>query len=450
MKNIYICSVLAATSLLFGCSDISETQKEYTDQGETSYVGKLDEVVAYGGINRVLITGKNTYLRNATECYVTWTTLTGEDEERSFDLVGNIDGEYTNIEITNLDEGSYQFYVQTADDSGNRSLKVECAGSVYGPEYAESQLGIVSTAITKNDDGSATVSISQVSDVVGLKVGYYDNDSQFQEEYFESVSGSVTIPSWRGAEAEEIELTTYIIPEAMAGIDVLELETKHQSILRGLSTFDTDKTLMSVTTLTAHDDSGYDIDFGGGGGGAGALIDGNNDTEMWSETVPTHFGFDLGEQLNLTEVSIVGRKDYCGWDLVKFEIWGRENLDDGPDGDTGYSIQSKSVDDGFEAEAIQRGWTCVGKGWFTYNLGGKSTPTNSTAKLTEVDESIKPRYILFRMMSILTPDGYPSLDDYDGSDGGYYLNDGYNNDTRRTANVGELYFKAQDYLYNIQ
>ncbi len=459
MKNIMYrvlgLSALCLGVFVFSCSDISETQEQFLSQGEKSYVGKLDSVEVYGGINRVVISGENTYLRNATKCHVEWTSVLGEKGEQIFDIAEHIEGRFTKVEIANLAEGNYDFIVYTTDNIGNKSLSVACSGSVYGEEYAANQLKMVATSIAKNSDGSADIHLSEVDDVVSIRVDYYNSSDELVSMEFDSPSGNVVIPDWRGAQSESISITTSIIPESKHGIDVLELGKQTQNIERGMAKYSADKGQFSVQQYTAHDDTGHELPPHGGGGGTIALIDGNENSEMWSNGVPNVFSFDMGQAHYLTEVSVVGRKDYVGWDLVKFEIWGRESLDDGPDGDTGYYIQTDggvtSLIADFEAEALRRGWKRVGKGWFTYGEKGyRPTPQRATTQLTEVDHSFRPRYIMFRMMSVMTPDDFGNHYNYNGDDGGYWLYDGFMKEDRRTANVGELYFNAQDYMYNIQ
>ncbi len=441
MRYVALFAIVFATS----CSDISKTQEEYTSRGETNYVGKLDSVVVNGGNTRVIIEGKNTYMRNATECLVWWVAPSGEIVERVFDITQYANSEKTTVVVDNLAEGNYQFNVVTKDAQGNKSLPVECYGSVYGPIYAKTQLGAIVTNITRNEDGSAVLSLSDVDDVTKLVISYINVDGVTQSVELD-YAPVVTIPSWRGSTEEEISITTHVIPEDMAGVDVIALETKSFDITRGMALLDVDKSKMSIKTLTKNDDKGYDIGDNSTGEGARALIDGNEGSQMRSGTVPGHIGIDMGANYYLNEISIVGRHDYFGWDLVKLEIWGRETIDE--DGKT-HEIEATSLDPNFETEAVQKGWVKVGKAWFTYQKGSRPTPTRPTVALTETDYSIKPRYILFRVMSVLTPDDFGGRDNYDGTDGGYWMNDGHQLPHRRSAQIGEAYFKAQQYSYNI-
>ncbi len=445
MKNLYKIISLAFLTLAVSCSDISETQKGYTDLGEQNYVGKLDSVKVNGGILRAVISGQNTYTHNAVACQVWWIASDGTKVTRDFNIEEFAGKDITTIVVDDLAEGEYEFNVVTKDIDGNSSLPVKCFGAVYGPIYAQTQLGAIATRITRNDDMSTDISLSEVDDVTKVTINYTNLDG-VDVDLDLDYSSVVKLPDWRAGESEKICITTHVLPEDKAGVDVIALTAKEFNITRGMSIINADKSKMEIKHLTKHDDLGYDITDGNAGWGAHALIDGDEGSQARTGTVPTHIGIDMGAQYYLNEVSVVGRYDYYGMDLVKLEIWGRETIDE--DGKS-HEIEALSSDDNFESEAVERGWTKVGNVWFTYEKGPRPAPTKPTARITELDHSIKPRYILFRPMTILTPDDFGGRENYDGTDGGYWAGDGFMNGHRRSAQIGEVYFKAQEYAYNI-
>ncbi len=430
--------------LLDACSDITDRQKEYLDMGETIYVGKMDSVIVQGGKNRVVIKAKNTYLRTAVECVVKWTDIEGVAQEKIFNLKENQDGDYTLFPIDPLPEGDYDFELYTMDDVGNRSIIVEAAGSSYGDIYVHTQSKLSIIDLFVNDEGGAELTLSQSKMAVKYKLTYKDKDGKVKTIESKEIKDKIVVPNWDNNDNSPFELTTFVLPKDKLGLDTLELPTQVQVAKQHVSFYPVDKSKILSTKYTATDNIGK----GFGSGAPQAIFDnqsgGDAAWECWNDgsTLPAHMSFDLGKQTYLTAASIIGRNNYFGWDVVKFEIWGRESIEDGPGGPTGYEIQSRSDEEGFEAEAITRGWKKVGKGWFQY-ANPRKNPQTSSCELTDLDHSFKPRHILLRIMSCITPDGSTPSDKYFGEDGGYTGGGKY-------FNIGEMGLTATGITYTIE
>lgn len=435
---------LLAIILLNGCSDITDRQRDYLDMGETIYVGKMDAVEVHGGKNRVVIKSKNTYLRTAVKCVVKWTDIEGVSQEKVFDLKENQDGDYTYFTIDPLPEGDYNFYLQTIDDVGNKSVVVEAAGSSYGDLYIQSQPKLSIIDLFVNDEGAAELTLSQSKMAVKYKLVYTDANGEEKIIESEEITDKIVVPNWEDKNNAQFKITTFVLPTDKLGLDVLELPTLVQTAKQHASFYSVDKSKIVSAKYTATDNIGK----GFGSGAPAAIFDGQSggsaEWECWNDgnTLPAHMSFDLGKQSYLTAASIIGRNNYFGWDVVKFEIWGRESIEDGPGGSTGYEIQSKSDDEGFVDEAITRGWKKVGNGWFKY-ANPRNNPQTSSCDLTELDHSFKPRYILLRIMSCITPDGSTPSDKYFGEDGGY-------TGAGKYFNIGEMGLTATGITYTLE
>lgn len=428
------------------CSDITDTQRQYLDIGEINYVGKMDSVVALGGEGRVVIVAKNTYLRTATTCVIKWVSYEGVTNEKSFVINDYISGDYTRIPITDLPEGDYDFYVYTMDEWGNKSLTVDCHGYSYGEEYARIQPKISVLAITVDDNNAAHFTMSSSKMAVKFLLTYRSENSEEKTIEIKSSGGKFEIPDWGDPDNLQFNVTTYILPSDKMGIDTIVLPQVTQTAKKTQMSFEVDKTKIVPKILTKNDDPGTSY----GAKGISALFD-DDPNECWGQNIsaPGHFCFDLGTKAYLSGASITGRLDYPGWDVVKFEIWGRESLDDGAYGSTGYYIMSGSRDANFLNEATTRKWKKVGNGWFKYT-SPRANPQASKCELTEVDHSFKPRYIMFRVMSVLTPDVVPvPAEQYFGNEGGFFSGDGVNNKNRAFC-IKELNLKALGTTYIIK
>jgi len=438
--------LIAVLLIVAACSDITDTQRKYLDMGETSYVGRMDSVVALGGNGRVVIVAKNTYLRTATQCVIKWVDYQGVSNEKSFVIKDYISGDYTRMPIDSLPEGDYDFYIYNMDEWGNKSLTVDCHGSSYGDSYARIQPKISVSTITVDDNNSAQITMSSSKMAVKFRLTYRGDNAEEKTIEVNGAGGKLTIPNWGDFDNLQLKVTTFILPSDKSGIDTLVLPQVIQTAKQIIVDYDIDKTRIVPMVLTKNDDPGTSY----GAKGVAALFD-DAATECWGQNIsaPGHFCFDLGVKAYLSAASIIGRLDYPGWDVVKFEIWGRESLDDGAYGSTGYFIMSGSRDANFVNEATTRKWKKVGNGWFKYT-SPRSNPQTSKCVLTEVNHTFKPRYILFRVMSVLTPDVVPVPDtQYFGNEGGFYSGDGVNTKNRAYC-IRELDLKALGIAYSIQ
>ncbi|NDV80997.1 DUF4998 domain-containing protein [Bacteroides sp. 51] len=138
MKYLLILSIFVST--LVGCSGIQDDFKQYLDEGETIYVGKLDSIVVHPGKNRVMIEGLMPYGITQTKCVFTWTTPSGLAEVEEFDIVRNTQEDKFQFVIAPLEEGQHDFKVVTLDAKGNSSIVVQVGGYSYGEIY-QSTLG---------------------------------------------------------------------------------------------------------------------------------------------------------------------------------------------------------------------------------------------------------------------------------------------------------------------
>lgn len=452
MKINYLIAFLSILGMaaIGGCSDITDTQKAFLDRGETVYVGKLSSLVVYGGHKRVEVVGKNTYLRNAVKCVVQWENMEGVREEKIFNIEDVTEGENVRMSIAPLEEGDYDFYVYTMDEWGNHSLTVEGFGSSYGEKYIKRQSPISIIKLDAEDDGTTTLAFSQSRMAVKCIVNYTNTKGEPRsiEIAKENLGQELTLPDWENKNNAEFNVVTYVLPEDKLGLDILELPAHKQVAKQEARKYDVDKSKIKYMRLTEHDEDGKAY----GAKGENAPFDGSaggNGFEFWSEarSVPGHFCFDLGRKTLLTDVSYIGRFAFAGWNIVKFEMWGREDISDGPDGATGYRIMAKSVDESFKEEAVRRQWKKIGYGWFKYANPRTKDPDESQCALTEIDHSFRPRYIMFRVMSVIAPD--QDADKYFGENGGFYIGDGVN-DRDRAFCIGELSFKANGITYSLE
>lgn len=132
-RNIFksllgICSLSLAG--LVACTPMDHYYKDLAKQGDRVYVGKINETNVFAGRERIKISWKNPSDPSMNGVYVYW------NNNRDSVFTANVQGLDTGfVHIDGLDEGTHVFNLVTTDAAGNRSLRTEVTGSVYGNRF---------------------------------------------------------------------------------------------------------------------------------------------------------------------------------------------------------------------------------------------------------------------------------------------------------------------------
>lgn len=120
------------------CDKMDDIQKQYADEEEHIYLGKVDSTEVIPGYGRVKLRWEISADPRVDRVKIYWNNhqdSTSKDFSRS--ISGNIKD---SLIIGNLSEGNYTFELRTENDLGNTSLYSIVSGSVWGPNRAD-QLG---------------------------------------------------------------------------------------------------------------------------------------------------------------------------------------------------------------------------------------------------------------------------------------------------------------------
>ncbi len=132
-KKQVVGSLLLAVLVLGACSEMDDNFEPYIKNGEIIYTLKPLDVAVRSGNERVELTWKMTNIHNVTEAVVTY----GEGDQDQ--VIVAIDGQQDTVKTVNisgLEENTYQFSVYTKNNSGLQSIKSEnVTGIVYGESY---------------------------------------------------------------------------------------------------------------------------------------------------------------------------------------------------------------------------------------------------------------------------------------------------------------------------
>lgn len=170
---------LAAFACMPGCSKMDDSYKQFLDYGQQKYPGRPVVGGVLPGYKRMLLVWQNSSDPKVKKAKIYW-------NNRSDSMEVNIDPsqQYSVIPFDDLPEGMYIFEIYTFDDEGNRSVKTEIIGRVYGDFYQSTLLSRpIYDATVVND--SLRISWGGISDtaIQGTEVMYTDKFNKTQR-YF--------------------------------------------------------------------------------------------------------------------------------------------------------------------------------------------------------------------------------------------------------------------------
>lgn len=136
LKKGLLLSFFAALAIA-GCSKMDDTFKEFTEGGQIVYAGKADKAIIQPGRSRMVLAWPMPSDPKVVKARIIWNN--GTD---SLDIpITREDGQDSiKVPFNDLAEGPYTFDIYTFDNEGNRSVKVEVRGRVYGTNYEQTLL----------------------------------------------------------------------------------------------------------------------------------------------------------------------------------------------------------------------------------------------------------------------------------------------------------------------
>ncbi len=139
--------------LAFACTKPSEMHQEWIEDGEQIYAPKPEELNAYAGQDRIILGFRVYNAVNIAQFLIEYDTVSSyynfEDYQTNYAMITTEDGvdtfvnvdevlpgwSFVEIEINNLEEKAYTFYVSCLDADGNSSLSQQVSGTSYGEFY---------------------------------------------------------------------------------------------------------------------------------------------------------------------------------------------------------------------------------------------------------------------------------------------------------------------------
>ncbi|MFZ4863454.1 DUF4998 domain-containing protein [Sphingobacterium sp. Mn56C] len=185
MKNIKLIFISLSLLLLgfWGCTKMDHHYKDFLVGGEKTYVGRVDSIKVYPGDNRIKLSWKVNPDPAVNRVQIFW-SKEGVDDSITVTLDRSNNVDTAEITLANLSEGDYVFNFYTFDNHGNKSVKMEKAGKVYGERYRQY---IIPTSYANAALREGALQIEWIANTdttaIGNKV-FFTDIKGVQKEYF--------------------------------------------------------------------------------------------------------------------------------------------------------------------------------------------------------------------------------------------------------------------------
>ncbi|MDR3245158.1 MAG: hypothetical protein LBT50_01845, partial [Prevotellaceae bacterium] len=372
MKKIVYLMIMIVAGFSYSCKDMDSMYKEFLVPNGVVYPQKADSLKIYSGVGKVRITWFKAKDPNVAKARIYWNNYT---DSTNVSIPAN--NEIISVDIANLNENTYTFYVVTYDDDGNASIPSEITGAVFGDTYIISlaRRTILSelvdgTGVWKINWGSANVT----EGAIASEIEYQKLDGS-KKTVTIPASESVTIISDAEAGTEYRYRTLYFVPgkfmeTVYSNYETRTVSTKFEEVLIPRDRFR--NAALPGDYYTAYS-STYVLEKLWDGG-----ISGLYSTEILNPPkAPQHFTIELGRTVIISRFNMYPRSTtnelYKSAGPRFFEIWG--SMDPPSDGswDNWYKLGEwqQLKPSGYGAGADVGTVTAADEAWF--RSGGNYT-----------------------------------------------------------------------------
>lgn len=296
-KFLLVCLIVTGIT---SCKDMMDFHQEYTKNGETVYLVKLDSAISYTGKHRIQISGYLTNAYNVNTVLIYWNNSA---DSMIFDYSKTKDIDSLNLVIPNLEEKSYIFDIYTVNTVGNRSIKVPIAGTAYGDLYREKLIPRTNNGF--DFDGTQLIALWLTADVLerGTEIRYTTVTSGIATIFLSPDSSKIALPDRKYD--TPFSFRSVYVPED-AAIDTFQTAWTTIAVS---GEYKVSKTGWQITGFSTQEPAE-----GAPNGLATAVIDDKLNTfwhTQWSGGSPGYphwFTVDLGQEVPVTGIEVFRRQ----------------------------------------------------------------------------------------------------------------------------------------------
>jgi|GEM_PF-417880 len=170
-RNIFIVSLIALAGLIFSCSKMDSTYVDFIKDGPIVYTARPDSLKILPGKYRLTLSWSI-----IADPKVTRATVYCNNRKDSVNVTIDKSKRDVEVALNNLAEGTYVFEIFTFDDKGNKSVRTEIIGNVYGDNYQQTILirPVNVASIIGNDTARIDWGAASYQEAVSSELSYTD------------------------------------------------------------------------------------------------------------------------------------------------------------------------------------------------------------------------------------------------------------------------------------
>ncbi|RYG47620.1 MAG: hypothetical protein EOO01_14590 [Chitinophagaceae bacterium] len=190
--NTLILSFVALAGLLFSCSKMDSKYSDFIKDGPIKYTGRPDSLKIHPGNGRVKLSWVIFADPKVNRALIYWNN---RKDSINVPIIRTGGTDSVNVDLNNMNEGTYVFEIFTFDSNGNKSVKTEIVGNVYGDNYKKSILIRPVNVASVIGRDSARIDWGAVSYKEGIasELNYTDLSGTYHERVVSSDTASTLL-----------------------------------------------------------------------------------------------------------------------------------------------------------------------------------------------------------------------------------------------------------------
>jgi hypothetical protein len=170
-RKIFIALFIALAGVILSCSKMDSTYVDFIKDGPIVYTAKPDSLKVHPGRYRLTLSWSIIADPKVSKAKVYW-----NNRQDSVNVAIDKSSRDVEVILTDLTEGTYVFEIFTFDDKGNRSVKTEVIGNVYGDNYQQTILirPVNVASIIGNDTARIDWGAASYKEAVTSELSYTD------------------------------------------------------------------------------------------------------------------------------------------------------------------------------------------------------------------------------------------------------------------------------------
>lgn len=186
-QSIYFFAIFL---LYTSCKQMDSEYKDFVVPNGLTYPQKADSLQAFAGFNKLRLKWLKPKSPTVKYAYVYWNNYR---DSLKIDFLDNQDT--ISVDIMDLEETSYSFYIKNYDQDGNASIPVEITATPYGENYLVSAADRQYGSALRNDQKTGTITWNvKTPDLVHTEIRYTAGDGSLKTVLVEPAAMLTSLP----------------------------------------------------------------------------------------------------------------------------------------------------------------------------------------------------------------------------------------------------------------